>query len=127
MVMLGASCRLVTSRINLDWTLERRNALDICVVRMIIILCFNIILCAMKLVGVAIVPNYQYLGNVSYNPRSVLLVVSFATLHPLVYKLVVAKYIVLFKNFQIFQELQSIWAPIHIQLQKGCVENPSRR
>jgi hypothetical protein len=42
----------------LDWALERQNALDISIVKMIIVLCFNILLCVMKLVGVAIIPSY---------------------------------------------------------------------
>ncbi len=54
MVMLGASCKLVTSRICLNWALERQNALDICVIKMIFVLCFNILLHAMRLLGVVI-------------------------------------------------------------------------
>jgi hypothetical protein len=68
MVMFGASYKLVTSRICLDWVSEWQNALDICVVKMIIIFYFNVLLRTMKLVVVAIVPNYQYLGSVSWNP-----------------------------------------------------------
>jgi len=58
MVMLGASCRPVTSRMRLDWASEQPNAFDICVVRMILLLCFNVLLCTMKLDGVAIVHSY---------------------------------------------------------------------
>jgi hypothetical protein len=38
MVMLGASYKPIRSRICLDWALECQNALDIYVVRMIIVL-----------------------------------------------------------------------------------------
>jgi hypothetical protein len=62
MVMFGASCRQVTSRIHLVWALKRQNALVIYVVKMIIILCFNILLLVMKLFGMAIIPNFQNLG-----------------------------------------------------------------
>jgi len=58
MVMLGASCRLVTSRIWLNWASKRQNALDICVVIMILVLCFNVFLHTMKFLGVAIVCNF---------------------------------------------------------------------
>jgi len=58
-VMFGASCRLVTLRKCLDWALEQLNALDICLVRMIVVLCFNVLLHTIKLVGVAIIPSYQ--------------------------------------------------------------------
>jgi hypothetical protein len=55
MVMLGVSCRLITSKIILDWALKRQNALDICVVKMIIVLYFNVLLRAMKSLGVVII------------------------------------------------------------------------
>jgi hypothetical protein len=58
MVMLGASCRPETSRMHLDWDSEQPNSLDICVVRMILLLCCNVLLHTMKLDGVVIVPSY---------------------------------------------------------------------
>jgi hypothetical protein len=57
--MLGVSCKPVTLQMCLDSPLEQRNALDIYVVRMIFVLYFNILLCTMKLVKVAIVLSYQ--------------------------------------------------------------------
>ncbi len=83
--------------------------LDICVVRMILFLRFNVLMCTMKLVGLAIVPIYQYLASISWNPLSIPLVVSSATFHPPIYKLEVLKCIMLFINFQIFQKPQSTW------------------
>jgi hypothetical protein len=59
MVMLGASCKPVTSRMRLDWASKQPNALDIFVIRTILIVCFNVLFHAMKLIGVAIVPNYR--------------------------------------------------------------------
>jgi len=109
MVMLGASCKPITSIIHLDWASEWGNALDICVVRMIIVLCFNVLMCTMKLVGLAIVPIYQYLGSISWNPLSIPLAVSSATFHPPIYKLEVLKCIMLFINFQFFQKPWSTW------------------
>jgi hypothetical protein len=58
MVMLGASCRPITSRICLDWASKQQNALDIYVVRMIIVLYFNVFLCPTKFIGVAIVCSF---------------------------------------------------------------------
>jgi hypothetical protein len=55
--MLNASCRPITLKIHLNYTLQRQNALDICVVRMIIVLCFSILLCTMKFLGMGIVPS----------------------------------------------------------------------
>jgi hypothetical protein len=118
MVMFGASCKLVTSKICLDWVSEWPNALDICVVEMIFVLCFNVLMNAMKLTEVAIVHSYQYLGSVSWNPWSISSIISSVTLCPLVYKLVVAECIMLFTNFQIFQEPWSTWVPIYIYLQE---------
>jgi hypothetical protein len=62
MVMFGASCRQMTSIIHLVWALEQRNVLVIYVVEMILVLCSNILLLAMKLFGVAIIPSFQNLG-----------------------------------------------------------------
>ncbi len=112
MVLFGVSYKLITSRIRLDWALERWNVLDICVVKMILVLCFNVLLCTMKLLRVAIICNFQYLGNVLWNPWFVPSIVSFAILCSHVYKLVVVKCIMLFTSFQIFQELQSTLAPM---------------
>jgi hypothetical protein len=61
MVMFGASCKPVTSKI----CLERQNVMDICVIKLIFVLCCSILLHAMKLFGVAIVHYFQYLDNVS--------------------------------------------------------------
>jgi len=58
MVMLGADCRPVILRIPLDWVSKQQNALDICVVKMILILYFSIL-------GVGIVCNLKNIGNVS--------------------------------------------------------------
>jgi hypothetical protein len=52
----------MTSIIHLVWALEQRNVLVIYVVKMIIVLCSNILLLAMKLFGVAIIPSFQNLG-----------------------------------------------------------------
>jgi hypothetical protein len=73
-----------------------------------------------------IVCSFRYLSNVLWNPRSVPLIVSFVILYPLVHKLAVAKCKMLFISFQIFQELQSTWAPMSIWLQMTSVNNPSR-
>jgi hypothetical protein len=54
MVMFSASCKPVTLKIHLDWALKQRSALDICVIKMIFVLCFNILLHAMRLLGVVI-------------------------------------------------------------------------
>jgi hypothetical protein len=54
MVMLGVSCKLVTSKIHLDWALEQRSAFDICVVKMILVLYLNVLLHVMKF-GVVII------------------------------------------------------------------------
>jgi hypothetical protein len=62
MVMLGASYKPITSRIRLDWALECPNALDIYVVRMIIVLYISVLLCVMKFLGVEIIDNFRYLG-----------------------------------------------------------------
>jgi hypothetical protein len=56
--MLGADCRPVILRIPLDWVSKQQNALDICVVKMILILYFSIL-------GVGIVCNLKNIGNVS--------------------------------------------------------------
>jgi hypothetical protein len=53
----------------------------------------------MKLLGVVIVHSFQYLDSASWNPWFVPLVVSFVILCPLVYKLTIAKCIMLFTNF----------------------------
>jgi hypothetical protein len=98
MVMFGVSCKPVTLIICLDWASKWRNALDICVVRIIIVLYFNIFWCTMKLLGVAIVHNFQNLSSVLWNPWFV----RSAILHPHVYKLVVAKCIMLFISFKTF-------------------------
>ncbi len=79
MVMLGASCKLLTSRICWKW----QNAMDICVVKMIFVLCCNVLLHAMKLFAMVIICNFQYLDNVSWNPWFVPPIVSFAIFHPL--------------------------------------------
>ncbi len=127
MVMFGASCRQMTSIIHLVWALEQRNVLVIYVVEMIIVLCSNILLLAMKLFGVAIIPSFQNLGIDSWNLWFVPSVLSFMVLCPPAYKFAVAKCIVLFTSFQIFQEQQSTWASMHIQLQKANVKSLSRR
>jgi hypothetical protein len=57
-IMLGASCRTITLKIHLDWASKQQNALDICVVKMILILYFNVLLCIMKFFGVGIVCNF---------------------------------------------------------------------
>jgi hypothetical protein len=44
---------------HLDWASKRQNALDIYVVRIILDLCFNVLLHVMKLVKVAIIPSYR--------------------------------------------------------------------
>ncbi len=56
-----------------------QNALDICVVKMILVLCFSNLLCIMKFFGVGI-----YLGSVLWNPQSVPSDISFKILCPLV-------------------------------------------
>ncbi len=81
-VMFGASYRQATSRIHLVWALKQWNVLVIYVVRMIIVLCFNILLLAMKLFGVANIPNFQNLGTVLWNLWFVPSIVSFAIPHP---------------------------------------------
>jgi hypothetical protein len=58
MVILGASYKLVTLKIHLDWVSKQRNALDICVVKMILILYFNVFMCEMKFLGKGIVCNF---------------------------------------------------------------------
>jgi hypothetical protein len=62
-----AWCKLWTNNIKNSFKLSFRtqNALDICVVKMILVLCFNIFLHAMNLIGVAIVYNFKYLGSIS--------------------------------------------------------------
>jgi hypothetical protein len=127
MVMLGASCRLITLKFHLDWASKWWNALDICVVRMIIIFYFNVLLCAMKFLSIGIVRNFWFLGNVSWNSQFVPSAISSTLLPPRVYKLVVVECIMLFTNFQIFQEPQSTWAPMPILLQMASVDNPFRR
>jgi hypothetical protein len=82
-----------------DWALKWWNALDIRVVKMIVIFYFNIFMCSMKLLGVAIVYNFQNLGSVSWNPWFIPSIVSSTNLHPHVYKLVVVKCIMLFTSF----------------------------
>jgi hypothetical protein len=114
MVMFGTSCTLVTKRNCLDWILEWQNALEICVVRMIFVLCLNVHLCTMKFLGVGIVCNFRYLGSVLWNPWFVPLAISSMILCPHVYKLAVAECIILFTSFQIFQEPRSTWAPMSI-------------
>jgi hypothetical protein len=57
--MLGADYRPVTLKIPLDWVSKQQNALDICVVKMILILYFSIFMCAMKFLGVGIVCNLK--------------------------------------------------------------------
>ncbi len=59
MVMLGVSYKSITSKMHLDWASKRQNALDIYVVRIILDLCFNVLLHVMKLVKVAIIPSYR--------------------------------------------------------------------
>jgi hypothetical protein len=54
----------MTFIIHLVWALEQQNALVIYVVKMILVLRFNILLLAMKLFGVAIIPSFQNLGIV---------------------------------------------------------------
>jgi hypothetical protein len=63
--MFGASYKRVTLRIHLGWALRRQKALDICDVKMILVLCFNVLLHAMKFLGMGIIHNFQYPGNVS--------------------------------------------------------------
>jgi hypothetical protein len=63
--MLGPSFKLVTSIICLNWALKWQNALDICVVKMIFILCCNILVHTMKLLGVVIVRSFLYLDSAS--------------------------------------------------------------
>jgi hypothetical protein len=58
----------------------------------------------MKLFGVAIIPSFQNLGIVLWNLWFEPFVVSFAIPRPLVYKFAIAKCIMLFTSFQIFQE-----------------------
>jgi hypothetical protein len=116
MVMFGASCRPITLWIHLGWASERQNALDICDVKMIIVLCFSIILGAMKFLGMGIVYNFRYPSSVSWNPQSIPLAVSYVILPPPIYKLVVLKCIMLFTSFQIFQKSWSTWAPMPIRL-----------
>ncbi len=127
MVMLGADCRPVILRIPLNWVSKQQNALDICVVKMILILYFIILMCAMKFLGMGIVCNLKNISNVSWNPWFVTLVISFVILLPHVYKLVMLKCIILFISFQIFQEPWSTWAPMPIQLQIVSVDNPFKR
>ncbi len=61
-----AWCKLQTNNIKNSFRLGFRtqNALDICVVKMIFILCFNIFLHAMNLIKVVIVCSFQYLGSI---------------------------------------------------------------
>jgi hypothetical protein len=63
MVMFSANYRLITLKIHLDWASKQQSALDICVVMMITVLCFNILVGAMKLVRVVIIHSFQYLGS----------------------------------------------------------------
>jgi hypothetical protein len=81
----------------------------------------------MKFLKVVIVCNLQYMGSVLWNPWFAPLVVTFAILRPLVYKLAVVECIMLFTSFQIFQKSWSTWAPMLIQLQTTSVNNPSKR
>ncbi len=101
-----------------------RNALDICVVRMFLSSILALFSMQWSFFGVGIVHNFQYLHIGLWNPRFIPLVVSFAILPPLVYKLVVVECIMLFTSFQIFQEPWSTWAPMPIRLQMANVENP---
>jgi hypothetical protein len=75
MVMLGASCKPLTSRI--CWMTKCHGHLccqnDFCLV----------LLHAMKLFAMVIICNFQYLDNVSWNPWFVPPIVSFAIFHPL--------------------------------------------
>jgi hypothetical protein len=64
MVMLGASCRPLTSRIYLDWALEWWNALDICVGRIILVF-ISAFFCA----------QWNWSGNCSQLPISKLCLV----------------------------------------------------
>jgi hypothetical protein len=76
---------------------------------------------------VGIICNFKYLDNVSWNPQSIPSTVSSTILCPYVYKLVVAKCIMLSTSFQISQEPQFIWGPMPIWLQTTSVENPSKK
>jgi hypothetical protein len=111
MVMFGASCRSITLRIHLDWALERQNALDICVVEMIIVLYFKFFLCAMNFLGVGIVHSFEYLGNVLSNIQSIPLVISFAILPPHVYKFVVANVLCCSQVSKIFKSHNPLGHP----------------
>jgi hypothetical protein len=104
-----AWCKLQTSNIKnlfglgfIIW----QSTLDICVVKMILVLCFNNLLHTMKFFGVGI-----SLGNVLWNLWSVPSDVNSLILCPPVYKLAVTECIMLFTSFEIFQKPPSTWAP----------------